>query len=90
MRRKKITKSGGITIPRDTREWTGLLPGVPVDVEENNDGTAVIIRKHTAVCRFCGKVDDVDVKEALGIEICKSCAEKIVEAFYDERRDSAS
>lgn len=86
--KKKITKSGGITIPRDMREWTGLVPGVPINIEDDDE--KIIIWKYAASCHFCGKVDDAEVREVLGMEICKSCAEKIMEAFDDEGRDSAS
>ena len=58
-------------------EETGILPGVPVDIEADEDG--VHIRKHVPTCHFCGTVDDV--KTVCGIEICRGCAEKIMEEF---------
>ena len=36
-------------------------------------------RKHVPTCHFCGTVDDV--KTVCGIEICRGCAEKIMEEF---------
>lgn len=54
-----------------------ILPGVPVDIEADEDG--VHIRKHVPTCHFCGTVDDV--KTVCGIEICRGCAEKIMEEF---------
>ncbi len=74
---KKITKSGAVTLPRQIRQETGILPGVPVDVKI--DGNGVRIRKHTKSCHFCGTMDDVE--EACGIEICRGCAAKIWEVF---------
>lgn len=74
---KRITKSGGITIPRGMREETGIRPGVPVDVVA--DGEGIHIMKHVPVCRFCGSVDDVAA--ACGIKICRECAGKIGEVF---------
>ena len=59
------------------RQETGILPGVPVDIEADEDG--VHIRKHVPTCHFCGTVDDV--KTVCGIEICRGCAEKIMEEF---------
>lgn len=74
---KKITKAGGITIPRGMRQETGILPGVPVDVLA--DGAGIHIAKHVPACRFCGSVEDV--AEACGVEVCRDCAGKIREVF---------
>ncbi len=74
---KKIAKSGAVTLPRQIRQETGILPGVPVEIE--HDETGVHIRKHVPACHFCGSVDEVAT--ACGIEICKECAEKIWEVF---------
>lgn len=74
---KKITKGGGITIPRGMRHETGILPGVPVDVTA--DETGIHIVKHVPACFHCGSVDAV--KTVCGVEICKQCAEKIMEVF---------
>lgn len=76
---KKITKGGALTLPRLIREETGILPGVPVDIELGGNGDEVHIRKHVPACRFCGSVDEV--ASACGIEICRTCAEKFQEAF---------
>lgn len=74
---KKITKSGGITIPRGIRQETGILPGVPVEVV--SDGKGIHIVKHIPACFHCGTVDDV--KLVCGVEICRKCAGKIAEVF---------
>ena len=63
---KRVAKSGAVTLPRQLRQETGILPGVPVDIEADEDG--VHIRKHVPTCHFCGTVDDV--KTVCGIEIC--------------------
>ena len=54
---KKVTKGGGVTIPRGIRQETGILPGVPVDITTNEDG--IHIQKHVPACFHCGTVDDV-------------------------------
>lgn len=77
---KKITKSGGITLPRQVRQETGLLPGVPVDMVADSQG--IYLSKHVPACFHCGSVEDV--KTVSGIEICRACAIKVREAF-DER-----
>ena len=74
---KKVTKGGGVTIPRGIRQETGILPGVPVDITTNEDG--IHIQKHVPACFHCGTVDDV--KMVCGIEICRECAAKIAEVF---------
>ena len=79
---KKITRSGSVTLPRSMRQATGIHPGVPVDIESRDDGT-VMIRKRVLSCLRCGSIDDVANVD--GIEICKSCAEKIWEAFNEEK-----
>ena len=54
---KKVTKGGGITLPRGIRQETGILPGVPVDIRTDEEG--IHISKHVATCHFCGTPDDV-------------------------------
>ena len=77
MRQKKVTKSGGITLPRGIRQETGILPGVPVDIRTDEEG--IHISKHVPTCFHCGTVDDVQT--VCGVEICRSCAGKIAEVF---------
>lgn len=75
--RKRITKTGSITIPRILREESGILPGVVVDVKEDEEG--IHIKKCFPTCHFCGSVDEV--KSIHKIEICKVCAKKVMEVF---------
>ena len=77
---KKITKSGGITLPRQVRRESGLQPGVPVEVISGKDG--VLLTRHVPACFNCGSVDSV--KEILGIEICMDCAKEIWRCFHDD------
>lgn len=74
---KKITKGGGLTIPRTIRQETGILPGVPVDVKTDEEG--IHISKHVPACFHCGTIDDV--KTVCGIEVCRNCAGRIQEVF---------
>lgn len=75
--KKKVTKGGGITIPRGIRKETGILPGVPVDIRTDEEG--IHISKHVPACFHCGTVDNV--KTVLGLEICPACAVEILEGF---------
>lgn len=83
---KKITKGGGITIPRVIRQETGILPGVPVDIRTDSSG--IHISKHVPACFHCGTVDGV--AEVLGLEICRECAKTIKEVFYDDGTERAT
>lgn len=72
---KKVTKGGGITLPRGIRQETGILPGVPVDIRTDEAG--IHISKHVPTCHFCGTVENVKVFK--GMEICPGCAVEILE-----------
>ena len=74
---KKVTKGGGITLPRGIGQETGILPGVPVDIRTDEEG--IHISKHVATCHFCGTPDDVQT--VCGVEICRNCAGQIAEVF---------
>lgn len=76
---KKVTKGGGVTIPRSIRQETGILPGVPVDISTDEEG--IYIQKHVPTCFHCGTVEEV--KTACGIEVCRECALKIAEVFTE-------
>ena len=78
--KKKVNKSGGITLPRGIRQETGILPGIPVDIRTDEEG--IHISKHVPTCHCCGTVDDVQkVWKAGGLEICRNCAANIAEVI---------
>ena len=77
MKYKKVTKSGGITIPRVLRQESGLFPGVPVDISAGENG--ILISKHIPACCCCGTVEEVQI--VCDLEICRNCAGKIAEVF---------
>lgn len=74
---KKITKSGGITLPRQIRQELGMLPGVVLEISPAEDGS-LLLRKHTPCCHLCGSAEDV--KTYKGLTLCWKCAA----AFYRE------
>ncbi len=76
---KKVAKSGAVTLPRAVRQGTGILPGVPIDI--NVDSQGIHISKHVPACFHCGSVDDVAY--VLGLEVCRKCATMIKEVFED-------
>ncbi|MFQ8732068.1 MAG: AbrB/MazE/SpoVT family DNA-binding domain-containing protein [Enterocloster bolteae] len=65
---KKVTKGGGITIPRMLRQETGILPGSQWMLTADEAG--IHIAKHVPACRFCGTVEDVAA--VCGMEVCRN------------------
>lgn len=72
---KKLTSKAGLTIPKDIRLAAGFTGGMAVDIEETSDG--ILIRKHRPTCCYCGSINNV--RAIKGRDICKSCAEEIIE-----------
>ncbi len=72
---KKLTAKRNINLTKDICAFVGLNGGDPVDITADDSGT-VTIRKHTPKCRFCG--DNVTAKSVMGIDICPSCAERLM------------
>lgn len=71
---KVLTKSRGLTIPKDMAAHLDFHAGTAVDLTATGDGK-LIISKHVNVCRFCG--DSEVVKEFSGIYCCPLCATKL-------------
>jgi transcriptional pleiotropic regulator of transition state genes len=78
IKHKKLTKSSGVTIPKDMRLAAGFVPGMAVDLTETEDG--ILISKHVPVCRFCGSPDNVVNFHTE--EICAKCADALNEEVH--------
>lgn len=74
MNTKRITKSGGISIPVGLRRELNLQPGDALDVEVDGKGR-VILAPHLPRCVFCGSTEEVRTYNGKGI--CQACAELI-------------
>lgn len=70
---KKVNKNGSITLPKQLRTESGIISGKAVDIEQR--GEEIVIRKHAQTCHFCGNAENV--KNVMGIDICRDCAAKI-------------
>lgn len=70
IKHKKLSKSRGVTIPKDLAAAKGFYAGNGVDLIEVEDG--ILLRNHVPVCRFCGSVESV--AKVKGEEICAKCA----------------
>ncbi len=71
IKHKKLTRAGGVTIPKDMRAATGILPGIAVDLNETEDG--ILISKHVPTCCFCGSPERIIT--FFDSEICADCVE---------------
>lgn len=74
MNTKRITKSGGISIPVGLRRELSLQPGDSLDVEADGRGR-VILSPHLPRCVFCGATDGVITYNGKGI--CQACADLV-------------
>ncbi len=71
---KKLTKSRGLTIPRDMAAHLDFDAGTAVDLTASGDGKLIITR-HIDTCRFCGGAETV--KQFGDIYCCPLCATKL-------------
>ncbi len=76
LKNKKLTAARCVNLNKDICAYAGLISGDLVDVIAEDNGS-VTIRKHSPKCRFCG--DNVNAKSVMGIDVCPSCAERLVE-----------
>lgn len=73
---KRVNRNGSITLPKQLRTEAGIISGKAVDIEHRGD--EIIIKKHAHTCHFCGNAENV--KNVMGIDICKACATKLHKA----------
>nr|DAE60736.1 MAG TPA: SpoVT / AbrB like domain [Caudoviricetes sp.] len=71
---KVLTKSRGLTIPRDMAAHLDIDAGTAVDLTASGDGKLIITR-HIDTCRFCGGAEKV--KQFGDIYCCPLCATKL-------------
>jgi transcriptional pleiotropic regulator of transition state genes len=69
MKFKKITKSGGITIPSDVRRSFNLQPGDAVDIDIR--GNTIRITAHIDRCFICREEQNVVAYQ--GKAFCPKC-----------------
>lgn len=78
---KKISRSGGITIPSHLRREMGIAPGEKVEVKADESGNLVLERVEGS-CILCGthenllKVDKVFICEECGIKVHEALNER--------------
>lgn len=74
MNTKRVSKSGGISIPVGLRRELTIRPGDALDVETDAQGN-VILKRHLPRCVFCGSTENVSI--FMGKGICRNCAGQI-------------
>lgn len=67
---RKISKSGGITIPSNLRMQLGIQGKEKINIETKDNGD-ILIRRIQGTCIFCGTVEGV--KAFRGKFVCKEC-----------------
>ncbi len=72
---KKLSKSRGVTIPKDIAAHLDFAAGTAVDLTAA-DGK-LIITKHIDTCRFCGGTENV--KQFGDVYVCPICVARLCE-----------
>ena len=75
---KKISKSGGITIPARLRRQLGITAGEKVELKVDKNGNLGVERIEGS-CLLCQRHDDL--LKIDGVYICMECAEKVQQAL---------
>lgn len=70
---KKLSKSRGVTIPKDIAAHLDFEAGTAVDLTAA-DGK-LIITKHVDTCRFCG--GEENIKQFGDVFVCPVCAARL-------------
>lgn len=70
---KKLSKSRGVTIPKDIAAHLDFGAGTAVDLTAA-DGK-LIISKHIDTCRFCGGAENI--KQFGDVFVCPVCAARL-------------
>lgn len=77
---KKVTKSGGVSIPAQVRRKLGIQSGDAMELELTKENQ-IKIKPYNLRCYFCET--DVNVYDFHGKGICENCCEKIVEEMKE-------
>ena len=73
---KKISKSGGITIPSHVRRDLGVEVGDRYEIVPQDDGN-ILLERTQGSCFVCKNKEDL--LKVYGLLICKICAGRIAE-----------
>ncbi len=71
---RKISKSGGITIPSNLRMQLGIQGKEKINIETQDNGD-IVIKRIQGTCIFCSSIDDVQAFK--GKYVCNKCKEEL-------------
>lgn len=71
---RKISKSGGITIPSNLRLQLGIQGKEKINIETRDNGD-IVIKRIQGTCIFCSSVDNV--QSFKGKFVCDRCKEEL-------------
>lgn len=71
---RKISKSGGITIPSNMRMQLGIQGKEKINIEPQENGD-IVIKRIQGTCIFCGNTNNVQAFK--GKFICSDCRKEL-------------
>lgn len=71
---RPVDQAGRLVLPKELRRVFNLLDE-DASVEIFTEGDAIILRKYSPACIFCGSFDDVT--EYKGHKVCRECAKEL-------------
>lgn len=83
--KKKMTRSGGITLPAALRREHGLEDGEKFDITAEADGS-IRLRREQPKCVLCGSQDDLMVYN--GKHVSKLLIERLYQQILKEMRNT--
>jgi len=72
---RKVDELGRIVLPIELRNNLDISPKDPLEIYV--EGDAIVLRKHSPMCVFCGEHDGV--KQYRGKAVCANCIAGIAE-----------
>lgn len=76
---RKVDELGRIVIPKETREQLYIDIKDPLEIFLDADQAALILKKYSPGCIFCGDMDEIhNFKEKV---ICNQCLNEIAKEF---------
>jgi len=71
---RKISKSGGVTIPSNIRMQLGIQGREKIDIRTQSNGD-IVIKRIQGTCIFCSSVENVQAYK--GKFVCDKCRDEL-------------
>jgi transcriptional pleiotropic regulator of transition state genes len=73
---RRVDALGRVVLPKELRDTRDLPEGTPMEIFV--DGEAIVLKKYSPGCVFCGSIDDsFDADTFKGKDICGKCREDL-------------